>query len=50
MRNGGGSGEGGDQGNKEPPTRITEELILYYTDCKRLGDVKVVALRERNLH
>lgn len=37
----------------QPPTsehqRISEELVLYYTDCKRLSDVQVVALRDRNL-
>ena len=29
--------------------KITEELVMYYTDCKRLSEVQVIALRERNL-
>jgi len=32
------------------PSRITEELVLYYTDCRNLSEVQVVALRDRNLH
>jgi hypothetical protein len=29
--------------------RITEELVMYYTDCRRIQDVQVVALRDRGL-
>lgn len=29
--------------------KITEDLILYYTDCRKLTDVQVIALRDRNL-
>lgn len=32
------------------PSRISEELVLYYTDCRNLSEVQVVALRDRNLH
>ncbi len=32
------------------PAKISEELVLYYTDCRNLSEVQVVALRERNLY
>jgi hypothetical protein len=38
-----------ERANKNP-SRITEELVLYYTDCRNLTEVQVVALRDRNLH
>jgi hypothetical protein len=34
---------------KDAPGRISEDLVMYYTDCRKLSDVQVLALRDRNL-
>ncbi len=44
------SGSNSDNQSNSPASRITEDLILYYTDCKKLSEVQVIALRERNLY
>ena len=30
-------------------TEVSEDMVLYYTDCKKLTEVQVISLRSRSL-